>query len=351
MHTDFIIVGSGMAGITMAHTLQQQGYTFRIISQPDLSQCSIVSAGIINPVVFYRMTKSYMVDLVLPYAESFYQKTETVLNAKLIYPFTVAKIFASKEQQQLWEQRREEGVGFYLGDVNNEFDDDTSIHAPNGIGLIKGSGNFDCPAYISTSLEYFKSSFTGEEFEYDKISFHESGIGYKDFTAGKIIFCEGHLISNNPFLEKILLKPVKGEILMIKFDEPLPQRLSNYVLSKKSYLLPLGDDTFLVGATYNWKDKNDTISEEAVEQLSQNIRDITSIPFKIVSQHAGVRPAANDRRPILGVHPHHPQMAVFNGLGTKGVMLAPYFANELVQNICNQKVLHKEIDVARFFKK
>lgn len=350
MHTDFIIAGSGLAGITLAHTLHQQGYTFRIISQPDLSQCSLVAAGIYNPVVFYRMTKSYMADLVLPFAMNFYRDAETVLNKQLLYPNTVAKMFASLQEQQLWESRREEGVGPYLGEINNDFINDAAIRATQGMGLIKGSGNVDCPAYIEASLEYFKTAFIREEFEYDKIVFKETTIEYKNFTARKIIFCEGHLISKNPFMEAIILKPVKGEILMIKFEESLPKTLSTYIFSKKSYLLPIEDDIYLVGATYDWNDISDTISETALEELTKNIRDITSIPFTVLSQHAGVRPAANDRRPILGVLPRYPQLAVFNGLGTKGVMLAPYFANELLQNICNETVLHKEVDVKRFFR-
>ncbi len=347
-HSDFIIVGSGLAGITLAHTLHQQGFSFKIISEPQMSRCSMVAAGVYNPVVFYRITKSYLADLVLPYAEQFYKSVETVLNKKLLSPLPLARVMASRNEQELWQKRREEGVGEYLGALLTEPMPSINLSISDGLGIVKNTGALDCASYIEASLDYFKTSYIQENFDYQSIVFHETNIAYKNYQARQIIFCEGHQISENPFFKNVILKPVKGEILTLKFTEPLPDEVSNYILNKKCYLLPIGNNIYKVGATYNWRELNEWPTPDGLLELEKNIRDITSIPFTILEHRAGVRPAASDRRPILGIHQQKKQLAVFNGLGTKGVMLAPYFANALTGLLCHSTPIHKEVDVARF---
>ena len=41
---------------------------------------------------------------------------------------------------------------------------------------------------------------------------------------------------------------------------------------------------------------------------------------------------------------------MFNGMGAKGVMLAPYFAGKFVHFLKQKQELPKEVDVARFYK-
>ncbi|MCB0443819.1 MAG: FAD-dependent oxidoreductase, partial [Flavobacterium sp.] len=55
-------------------------------------------------------------------------------------------------------------------------------------------------------------------------------------------------------------------------------------------------------------------------------------------------------RPMLGTHPNYPNLHVLNGLGTRGVMLAPDMAKMLFEHIEFQQPLEKEIDIKRFKK-
>ena len=48
---------------------------------------------------------------------------------------------------------------------------------------------------------------------------------------------------------------------------------------------------------------------------------------------AGVRPTVKDRRPLVGTHSGLNSIHILNGLGTRGVMLGPYLANQLFQQI------------------
>jgi glycine/D-amino acid oxidase-like deaminating enzyme len=111
----------------------------------------------------------------------------------------------------------------------------------------------------------------------------------------------------------------------------------------------LGNDTYKVGATYEWKDLSDATSEAGKLSLIQKLSKITTRPYKIEAHEAGVRPSSIDRRPIIGKHPEHPQLYIFNGLGAKGVMLAPYFTENFVHCYLQKQTLPAEVDVKRFY--
>jgi len=63
---------------------------------------------------------------------------------------------------------------------------------------------------------------------------------------------------------------------------------------------------------------------------------------------AAERPANMERRPFVGLHPLHPSVGVFNGMGTKGCSLAPYFAHEFAQYLAEGKAMTPAADVTRF---
>jgi len=72
------------------------------------------------------------------------------------------------------------------------------------------------------------------------------------------------------------------------------------------------------------------------------------LPFTIIDHRAAVRPATLERRPFVGFHPQYNSVGIFNGMGTKGCSLAPFFANQLVQHIIHRTPIHSEADVKRF---
>jgi len=72
------------------------------------------------------------------------------------------------------------------------------------------------------------------------------------------------------------------------------------------------------------------------------------VPYQIVGHMAGVRPTVIDRRPLLGTHPKHHQLHVFNGLGTRGGLMAPLLAKWLYQFVFEEKSLPQEVSISRF---
>ncbi|MBC7747848.1 MAG: FAD-binding oxidoreductase, partial [Methylotenera sp.] len=68
----------------------------------------------------------------------------------------------------------------------------------------------------------------------------------------------------------------------------------------------------------------------------------------IIAHFAGVRPTVKDRRPLVGTLQNQQAIHILNGLGTRGVMLAPAMAKELFDSIEYQVPLDAAIDIRRF---
>jgi len=182
-----------------------------------------------------------------------------------------------------------------------------------------------------------------DTFDYSALKFDDQ-LYYKGTTAKHIVFAEGFGLKKNPFFNHLPLKEVKGELLTIH----APDLKIDYVLKSSIFIIPLGNDLYLIGATYDWKDKTNDITHKAKEELLNKLKTFMSCDFDVISQVAGIRPTVSDRRPLVGQHELHKNMYVLNGLGTRGVMIAPFIAKQLFDCIENENPLEREIDIKRF---
>ena len=83
-------------------------------------------------------------------------------------------------------------------------------------------------------------------------------------------------------------------------------------------------------------------------KLIEKLEKVINVPYKILSQTAGIRPTIKDRRPLVGTQPAFPNLAILNGLGTRGVMIAPTMAKALFNYLEKGEELDPEIDIKRF---
>ena len=142
------------------------------------------------------------------------------------------------------------------------------------------------------------------------------------------------------------LNEVKGELITIH----APDLKIDFLLKSSLFVFPLGDNFYKVGATFNWDDKTSNPSEEGKKELVEKLEKVINLPYKIIDQTAGIRPTVKDRRPLVGKQPAFQNLAILNGLGTRGVMIAPSVAKQLFQHLENNTALDSEIDIKRFEK-
>jgi glycine/D-amino acid oxidase-like deaminating enzyme len=142
------------------------------------------------------------------------------------------------------------------------------------------------------------------------------------------------------------LDGTKGEIIMIK----APDLHLNAIVNASLYIVPLENDFYNVGATYNWEDKTNTPTEVGKKELVDKLKEIISCDFEIISHKAGVRPTVKDRRTLIGKHPDQNNMFILNGLGTRGVLLAPFLAKLLFEFIEYNSEIDQHYSVSRYDK-
>ena len=113
--------------------------------------------------------------------------------------------------------------------------------------------------------------------------------------------------------------------------------------------MPRGNNLYLCGSTYIHTLSPLYNSTEGKEAIVQGLSKIIELPYKIVEHRTAVRPTIKDRRPVLGKHPDYLHVSYFNGLGTKGVMLAPRFSSEMFNLLEHGIDPHPEVRLSRFY--
>ncbi len=347
---NYIIVGQGLAGSILALTFLKQNKSVLIIDDSSLSQASRIAAGLYNPVVFKRLVKSWLADELLPFMDEFYTDAEKLLDEKFYFKKKIVKPFAEEQERKLWEKKVNEEVGKYLSEIIYDDFLNDSIYNPLGVSEIKHGGNLNTGLFLNSFRNYFKQNnlMLEEKFDYTQIIFSNDKVNYKNIEADIIIFCEGYKTIDNPYFSWLPFKLTKGEIITVRIPDFNID--DEFVLNKGVFILPLGNHIYKVGATYEWTDLSEQITEKGKTELIDKLKKVIKLPFEIIDHEAGIRPTVIDRRPLIGLHPKHNSLGVFNGMGTKGVMLAPYFANQFVSFLENKSALNKEVDILRFIK-
>ncbi|WP_264549037.1 NAD(P)/FAD-dependent oxidoreductase [Flavobacterium sp. N2820] len=345
---DFLIVGNGLAGISFAEIALQNNksvFVFDNNSQPS----SRVAGGLYNPVVLKRFSEVWKAKEQIDFAFPLYHNIQTKLDVVFDFEMPILRKLFSIEEQNNWFQAADKpNLAPFLDSklVTNSYE---SIASPFHYGKVNHTGYLEISILIGAYSNYLKSlnSFSDDAFVYDEIEFLDGFIQYKNIKARHIIFAEGFGLHANPYFNDLPLDGTKGELLIIK----APKLQLDVVVKSSVFILPIGKDLYKVGATYDWSDKTNKPTEAGKQELVEKLSELISCDFEIIKHFAGVRPTVKDRRPLVGTHPIHSQLHVLNGLGTRGVMLGPYLANQLFQHIENSIPLEKEIDITRCYKK
>nr|WP_314866613.1 FAD-dependent oxidoreductase [uncultured Flavobacterium sp.] len=342
---DYLIVGCGLAGISFAEKALQHNKTILVVDN-DSQNSSKIAGGLYNPVILKRFSEVWEAQAQLVTMNEFYGQLKLRIEKQFDYKMPIVRKFFSVEEQNNWFAASDKPALAPFLSTQLHFKDYKGITALFGYGEVLHTGYVDTASLLSAYRNYLEENhwFLQESFDYAAIVFEEDSVRYKDIQAKHIVFAEGFGLHTNPYFNQLPLDGTKGELFIIK----APDLDLDVIVNTSVFILPLGNDLFKVGATYNWKDKTDLPTEEGKTELVERIQEIISCDFEIITHFAGVRPTVRDRRPLVGTHAIHNRIHVLNGLGTRGVMLGPAMAKALYDAIENKIPLHKEIDIQRF---
>lgn len=344
---DFIIVGQGLAGTLLAYFLIKKGKSVVIFDENHKGSSSTVAAGIINPITGRRFVKSWMFDKLNAFNEVFYPKLERELGIEFYSKKSVLRFLHKNKDVNEWFSRSTfEGYENYMktkadwGFLKNK------INEPEAIGEIVHAAQVKMPLL----LKIFKEEFEIENIiksivlNYEQLIIDDECIRLNDFVAKKIIFCEGQRGRFNPFFNYLPFEVSKGEILIVR----IPELKSKKIIKDKLIIAPLGEDLYWCGSNYEWNSADDSPTDVVREDLTKKLQDTLKVDFEIVEHLAAIRPTVKDRRPFLGIHPKYERLAIFNGLGTKGASLGPFWANHFIEFLTSDIQLSEEVNITRF---
>lgn len=338
----FLIVGAGLSGVSVAVQLIRKGADVTLMDN-GVNFSSYVAAGMINPLVFRRMTKSWRVDEFIPYLKEFYRGIEAETNSAFFHDIPIRRLFSTEQERDFWLKKQErEDFEPYMNKVTDDDNTFSGGKNPFGSGRVKETYYIEVQPFFENVKKWI--SDRGTILNSAFISESLSGTVYNEVEYDDVIFCQGYLNPNNEWFGSLPLDQTKGETLTIK-SEQLPEDSS---LNRKCFILPKGNHTFKIGSTYGWSDPTTHVTEEAKAEILKNLSYIIDEKVEVLGQAAGVRPTTRDRRPLLGTHPEFKNYHIFNGLGAKGYMLAPLISSEFAAYLIEGKALNKDVNISRY---
>lgn len=345
---DFIILGFGIAGATMARELLQRGKRVLVIDSAQ-NTATAIAGGTIHPAVLRYYTKVWRGDEFWPIAKSQYRDWSEELSVPLITSNGLVRVFDSHDESNLWNERREQDFwAQYLRPLSpNQTNAFQGINAPFALGLSDDFLRFDPKLLLDNYRQTLikRHQYIQAELRFHSIAELYAAINQLGYSTHGVILAQGHQQDFWPKTAKgNPIKAKKGQYLIIE----CPELKISRVVKSKFFLIPLGAHRYQVGATYA-RDKDNTTQEDALGRIKADLDRLLAHPYTVVDCWTGTRPGTQDRKPILGALSPQDNLYVFNGLNSRGLLMAPLLGQWLADYILEDTELPKEVSISRFF--
>lgn len=359
---DVVILGAGIAGLSVADALSQKGLSCAVIDkQKPGSGASGSPLMLMNPATGRRAKMSYKANegfaCTLDLLNRVQSQTEAAFfeTGKLLRPALnkkLAKDFKKSPDKYDWPG----------GDWIEWLDEDEFIEQypvftnHNGGLVIRKSATVDGFRFMQSMASFLKkrdvSFFNNAGYEL-KEETSCWGIHIKNqetITAKSVVFASGAGLVDSPYWKNLSLHRVKGQAATFYFDEPLP---FNYSISSLGYLACLTSTPrkLVVGSTYehhfthlNPDQKGHDLLKKKLGNLFPDLTD----QIQNSEMWSAVRVTTKDRKPVTGPHPEKHGLFIITGLGSKGLMHGPLTANYLADYINDSNPIPEEISIDRF---
>ena len=330
---DYLIIGQGLCGSIVANMLMERDKNIIVMDpQPEVTS-SRIAAGIVNPVTGKNFVKTWMADTVIPFARNFYIKLEHKYNVNLLFEKLIFRGLGDAGAENQWLSRTvDPDYADYCTEFTSFQEFAPFITPADSYGLVKGGFQLNLPLLLDVTTQRLKDkdAFRKEIFDYKRLNIDDDNhFHYEGISFGKVIFCEGFRGEQNPFFPDLPFSPSKGEVLYIK----IPGATFRNLIKHNVFIAHIKDDIYWVGGGYEWRASDEMPSDMVRNKLETELKTMLKISYEILEHKAAIRPATRSRRPFIMRHPGYSNMYFFNGMGTKGTSLAPYFADRLLKHM------------------
>ncbi|MEZ5278180.1 MAG: FAD-dependent oxidoreductase [Opitutaceae bacterium] len=346
MKVDFIVAGGGLAGSILAWTLRKRGRSVVLFDGSPGPVCSRAAAGLYHPLTGRRLTVPRHLPDLLEAGDRFFESVEAVTGTPCLHRLAIRRSFVDRAMAETWAERRANAraAGLDLRDFASEPDGLTS--SPFGGYELRGCGWMDPAAFLKTVAEILgrEGRYGNQIIKPDRLESCRDGVICGEIQARAVIFAEGHVARDNPLWKHLPLKPNHGEILEIRIEGDIRPCIHLGEL----FLIPRDDQNWLAGATHDWTVDHGKPTPAGRREIENKLKAFLRCPFQVVGHRAGVRPASGDTMPFLGRHHENAAIWIFNGFGSRTLLMAPWCAEKLDQALTAGESLPEELDIHRF---
>lgn len=354
MQVDLAIIGGGIAGITLQEKATQKGISSLIIDNPNHQGSSWAAGALIHPLVFKRLTLAWPGLSYCKSAVQFYSQTAPTH----WHPIPIYRRISSQAEFDQWNSKRHDPefatilgpitdhildtIGHYQAALNQ-----TTIQSDYGFGSVMLGGWLDIENYLIEKKTHYQSlgmwansfltrSSIDTQDQIITLPDSKQTIQYKDLVLATGISDPGwHDLVPEPVKSRFVNQGfygVKGDCI----DLYLPELSLTSIVLGSVFILPLGNNMFRVGSTYQREYANNEPDLHQAYELCSSLEPIIQLDSSVlmtrIKHHrAGIRPATRDRRPYLGSLGNH--LWAYNGLGTRGLLIAPHVADVFLSHL------------------
>ncbi len=342
---DYLIIGHGLAGALLSQNLIDRGYQVLVVDDTERNNSSMIAAGLYNPITGRKMVKTWMADQLFPLIEPTYRSLEEKLGLQFLHPIGIYRPFYSIEEKNDWQGRSsDEKFKPYIFKITEGPSEELSVRDPYGGIHLQQAGYVDIPVFLQGNVQFLteRNAYIEAHFKENELAINENSVEWNNHKFKKVIFCNGVAARETRLFEWLPFTPVKGQL----FDGMMGPKCST-IYNRGVFVVPLGDEAVRVGATYQNHFDHMNPDERGLQELQDKLAGLVEENIKVTKQKAGIRPATKDRRPFIGKHPEYEHIYVFNGFGSKGVSLIPFFSNHFVEYLEGKMSLDENVDVQR----
>lgn len=348
MNVDFLIIGQGLAGSTLAVELLKRRRSILVVDRQDGTGSTRIAAGLITPLTGKGMNPAWRQQYYLPKALEFYHALEQESGRKLYHPTPVVRVFASERERKKWRNKQDqlEQWAHEVPRVDGPFQ-----HDFGGIEMQDGAW-LDTLAFLHVVQDKLIDADSWREaaFSEQDVSFVDGKVKWQDVTADKLILCQGAyglrgVDGYQGWFSHVHHRSAKGEILNVWIDGLDDARRYHC----NGWLAPREGGMWKAGANYDWKHLDAIPSEEGKAEVLEKLNtwvklgENMDVPMEVIGHEAGIRPIVRNSMPVVGFHPEMAEVGFFNGLGSKGSLMAPAVAEHFAAHLSGECDLDEEL--------
>ena len=346
---DIVIVGAGIIGCSIAWHLRQSSLRILLVERAEPGGLATnAAAGILGP-LNETSSPGPLLDLMqesLAMYPAFVDEVQrsSGLSADLVPSGILSVATSQDEMKQVlsrWEWQKSEGkdLTFLQADqVRKEFPElskdilgaihyphESHVFAPRLLkGLLGGLGRTSVVFRSGTSIRKIrpepKNEMTAETSHGDRI------------RSRQIVLTPGAYLNEMEVPDPVPpIIPANGQILSVRIPDFSLRKVVFY--PEKGYFVPKLDGTVVIGATEETVGFQTRVTPRGIMEFLSPLEHVCPrlLDAPLQMTWSGLRPKTPDCLPVLGSHPHYPNLVFATGHYRNGILLAPVTGKKIAR--------------------